>query len=41
MLFGQRIFNVQFSSEEMRTITEGLLSVVALIGVFMHPKKPE
>lgn len=40
MLFGQRILNIQFSNEDIQTITDGLLSVVALIGVFIHPKKP-
>lgn len=40
-LFAQRFLNVEWTSEELQTITEGVFALTVLIGIFMNPKKPE
>lgn len=35
------IWHVELSDKDMDTIANGILSLVALAGIFMHPKKKE
>lgn len=35
----KHLFNVELSQTDMDTIVEGLLAVLSLVGIFMHPKK--
>lgn len=41
VLFAQRAFNIEWTDKDIQVITDGLLAVSALIGIFMNPKKPE
>jgi uncharacterized membrane protein len=41
ILFSQRLFHMQWSSEDVQTINDGILSLAILIGIFTNPKKPE
>lgn len=35
------VCNVELSDKDMDTIANGILSLIALVGIFMHPKKEE
>lgn len=41
MLAGQKIVGVEFSSQEIQIINDGLLALAVLIGVMSDPHKPE
>lgn len=40
-LFAQRLFHIEWSDQDMQIISDGLLSIAAMIGIFMNPKKTD
>lgn len=41
MLAGQKIAGIQFSSQELQIVNDGLLALAVVIGIISDPHKPE